>query len=155
MPGWLAGADDVFAELLDTLPWEQRSRRMYDGDVLEPRLTASWNASGGGVPLPPALGDAQRSLSTQYRVDFDSVGFNLYRDGRDSVAWHRDKIPQALVDPIVALVSLGEPRRLLLRPRGGGRSRRYLLSAGDLLVTGGRGPRMSVAFRHSEPVAPV
>ena len=164
--GWLADADDVFAELLHTLPWVQRTRRMYDGDVLEPRLTASWNASGGGVPLPSALAEARRSLSAHYGVVFDSVGFNLYRDGRDSVAWHRDKIPQVLIDPIVVLVSLGEPRRFLLRPRGGGRSRRFQLGRGDLLVTGGRtqrdwehtvpkvavaGPRLSAAFRHSQP----
>jgi alkylated DNA repair dioxygenase AlkB len=94
----------------------------------------------------------------------------LYRNGRDSVAWHRDKLPQSLVDPIVALVSLGEPRRFLLRPRGGGRSHRFQLGAGDLLVTGGRtqrdwehtvpkvaaaGPRISVAFRHSRPASAV
>jgi alkylated DNA repair dioxygenase AlkB len=167
---WLPQADELFAQLLDTLPWEQRTRRMYDGDVLEPRLTASWKASGGGVPLLPALNKARRSLSERYGVAFDSVGFNLYRDGRDSVAWHRDKIPQSIVDPIVALVSLGEPRRLLLRPRGGGRSHRFQLGAGDLLVTGGRtqrdwehtvpkvaaaGPRISVALRHSQPAPAV
>ena len=165
---WLPEADEVFAELLDTLPWAQRTRRMYDGDVLEPRLTASWNPQGADAGLPSPLAEAQRSLSARYGVGFDSVGFNLYRDGHDSVAWHRDKIPQSLVDPIVALVSLGQPRRFLLRPRGGGRSIRFQLGAGDLLVTGGRtqrdwehtvpkvasaGPRISVAFRHSRPAS--
>ena len=103
------------------------------------------------------------SLWTQYGVRFDSVGMNLYRDGADSVAWHRDRIPPEIVDPVVALVSLGEPRTFLLRPQGGGRSRAFKLGQGDLLVTGGQaqrrfehsvpkvktsGPRMSIAFRH-------
>ncbi|HWW53158.1 MAG TPA: alpha-ketoglutarate-dependent dioxygenase AlkB [Acidimicrobiales bacterium] len=167
---WLPEADAVFAELLDTLPWEQRTRRMYDGDVLEPRLTASWKAGGGATPLARGLAEARQCLSAHYGVVFDSVGFNLYRDGRDSVAWHRDKIPQSIVDPIVVLVSLGEPRRLLLRPRGGGSSHRFSLGTGDLLVTGGRtqrdwehtvpkvssaGPRISVAFRHTKPASTV
>jgi alkylated DNA repair dioxygenase AlkB len=88
---------------------------------------------------------------------------NLYRDGRDSVAWHRDRIAKEIEDPIVVLVSLGEPRRFLVRPHGGGRSRAFRLGRGDLLVTGGRfqrewehsvpkvakaGPRISIAFRH-------
>ena len=91
------------------------------------------------------------------------MGFNLYRDGADSVAWHRDRIPPEIVDPVVALVSLGEPRTFLLRPQGGGKSRAFKLGHGDLLVTGGQtqrrfehsvpkvkasGARMSIAFRH-------
>ncbi len=91
------------------------------------------------------------------------MGINLYRDGADSVAWHRDRIPPEIVDPVVALVSLGEPRKFLLRPEGGGRSLAFKLGHGDLLVTGGRtqrrfehsvpkvktaGARMSVVFRH-------
>ncbi len=103
------------------------------------------------------------ALSDHYRVRLDSAGFNLYRDGRDSVAWHRDTIARQIEDPIVALVSLGEPRKLLLRPRGGGPSCPFPLGHGDLLVTGGNaqrtwehavpkvaraGPRISIAFRH-------
>jgi alkylated DNA repair dioxygenase AlkB len=91
------------------------------------------------------------------------VGINLYRDGADSVAWHRDRIPPEIADPVMALVSLGEPRTFLLRPQGGGNSCAFRLGHGDLLVTGGQtqrrfehsvpkvrasGPRMSLAFRH-------
>jgi alkylated DNA repair dioxygenase AlkB len=88
---------------------------------------------------------------------------NLYRGGSDSVAWHRDRIPPEIADPVVALVSLGEPRTFLLRPQGGGNSIAFRLGHGDLLVTGGQtqrrfehsvpkskssGPRISLAFRH-------
>jgi alkylated DNA repair dioxygenase AlkB len=162
-PEWVTGSDRLFEGILATRGWEQRTRRMYDQTVEEPRLTAPWH-SGSGEPLvPPILEEIRRALSERYERDFDSVGFNLYRDGRDSVAWHADKIPQEVQDPIVVLVSLGEARRFLLRPNGGGKSRAFLLGRGDLLVTGGQtqriwehsvpkvaraGPRISIAYRH-------
>jgi len=162
-PGWVSGSESLFQDLVDSLSWGQRTRFLYEQRRLEPRLTASWHA-GSGRPLEPALLEEMRAaLSDRYGVRFDSAGFNLYRDGRDSVAWHRDKIPARIHQPIVALVSLGEPRRFLLRPRGGGRSRPFPLGHGDLLVTGGdaqrtwehsvpkvahAGPRISIAFRH-------
>jgi alkylated DNA repair dioxygenase AlkB len=162
-PGWVSGSDRLFAELLASRRWESRTRRMYDRHVLEPRLTAPWSLASG-APLEPAIVDElRRSLGERYGVVFDSAGFNLYRDGRDGVAWHGDKIVKAIAEPIVPLVSLGEPRTLLLRPRGGGRSRAFRLGRGDLLVTGGTtqrtwqhsvpkvaraGPRISIAFRY-------
>ena len=96
---------------------------MYDRQVDEPRLT-SWQKSDELNPVTHQwLEDARASLSERYGVRFDSVGINLYRDGADSVAWHRDRIPPEIVDPVVALVSLGEPRKFLLRPEGeGGRA---------------------------------
>jgi alkylated DNA repair dioxygenase AlkB len=163
-PGWMSGSDRAFEELLRTVTWSQRRRRMYDRVVDEPRLT-SWQRIDEEtvVVAHQWLEDARSALSEQYEVRFDSLGLNLYRDGADSVAWHRDRIPLEIVDPVVALVSIGEPRTFLLRPHGGGRSRAFRLGHGDLLVTGGQtqrrfehsvpkvkasGPRMSIAFRH-------
>lgn len=161
--GWVRGADRLFEQVLHSRRWAQRSRRMYDQRVREPRLTAPWSLRSG-VPLEPAFLDELRLvLSTRYGVLFDSIGFNLYRDGDDSVAWHSDRILPEIVEPIVALVSLGERRRFLLRPKGGGKSIAFELGRGDLLVTGGRaqrewehsvpklahaGPRISLAFRY-------
>ncbi len=162
-PGWLKGSDLLFAELVETTDWDQRTRKMYDKVVVEPRLTSSWRAESG-EPLDPAiLEQMRRVLSDRYAVEFDSVGLNLYRDGRDSVAWHRDRIKKEVEDPIVVLVSLGDRRKFLVRPYGGGRSKTLMLGRGDLLVTGGKfqrewehsvpkvasaGPRISIAFRH-------
>jgi alkylated DNA repair dioxygenase AlkB len=161
--GWMSGSERAFDELLGEVVWAQRRRWMYDRQVDEPRLT-SWVNLDEQNPLTYRwLDDARVSLSARYGVSFDSVGINLYRDGADSVAWHRDRIPPEIVDPVVALVSLGEPRTFLLRPHGGGRSRAFRLGHGDLLVTGGQtqrrfehsvpkvkasGPRISLAFRH-------
>ena len=162
-PGWVRGSDRLFGEVLETRDWGQRVRRMYDKRVREPRLTAPWGMHSGEPLEPPVLEDMRKALSERYGVEFDSVGFNLYRDGQDSVAWHGDRIRKEIEDPIVVLVSLGEPRRFLLRPKGGGKSRAFLLGKGDLLVTGGKtqrtwehsvpkvakaGPRISLAFRH-------
>lgn len=162
-PGWVAGSDRLFAELLAGVDWGQRSRRIYDHHVLEPRLT-SWWSTGSGLPLEPAVLERMRTvLSARYGVELDSMGLNLYRDGRDSVAWHGDRIARKIAEPVVAIVSVGEPRKFLLRPKGGSRSTTFLLGRGDLLVTGGTtqrtwqhtvpkmaaaGPRISISFRH-------
>ncbi len=162
-PGWVSGSDRLFALVLRTRRWGSRTRWMYDRRVVEPRLTSPWSAADG-VPLEPAIVDEMRvALGDRYGVVFDSAGFNLYRDGRDGVAWHGDKIVKAIAEPVVPLVSLGEPRTFLVRPRGGGRSRAFRLGRGDLLVTGGTtqrtwqhsvpkvaraGPRISIAFRY-------
>ncbi len=162
-PRWVSGAERLFEELLASMGWQQRSRHMYDKRVLEPRLTAHWNAESGEPLEPVLLEEMRKALSAKYERQFDSAGFNLYRDGRDSVAWHADRIAKEIEDPIVSLVSLGEPRKFLLRPKCGGASRAFLPAAGDLLVTGGKtqrtwehsipkvakaGPRISIAFRH-------
>jgi alkylated DNA repair dioxygenase AlkB len=162
-PGWVRGSDHLFEAVLRSRRWGERTRWMYERRVREPRLTAPWSLDSG-APLEPAVLDEIRvALSARYGVLFDSAGFNLYRDGRDSVAWHADRIEKEIVDPVIALVSLGEPRRFLLRPKGGGRSVGLRLGRGDLLVSGGAatrtwehcvpkvasaGPRISVAYRH-------
>ena len=162
-PSWVDGSDGLFDELVNSRDWGQRSRKMYDKTVTEPRLTSLWRAGSGEPLLPEILAEIRDALSDRYGIGFDSVGFNLYRDGNDSVAWHGDRISKDIQEPVVALVSLGEPRRFLLRPRGGGKSSSFMCGAGDLLVTGGRtqrdwehsvpkvanaGPRMSLAYRH-------
>lgn len=162
-PGWVRGSDRLFELVLASRRWGERTRRMYDRRVQEPRLTSPWDLESGTPLEPRVLEEIRLRLSERYGVPFDSVGFNLYRDGRDSVAWHADRIQKEIVDPIVVLVSLGEPRRFLLRPRGGGPSIRFELGRGDLLVTGGStqrtwehsvpkvkhaGARISIAYRH-------
>ena len=162
-PGWVSGSDLLFAELLTRAKWTQRSRRMYDRVVQEPRLTSLWRASSGRPLEPPILERMCTTLSRRYGIELDSMGLNLYRDGRDSVAWHGDRIAKEIAEPIVAIVSVGEARKFLLRPREGRGTRSFMLGRGDLLVTGGAcqrswqhsvpkvaaaGPRISITFRH-------
>lgn len=162
VPGWGHGADEVFGALLERASWRHHTRHMYDNVVDQPRLTASWKTSAGGV-IVPVIGEMRDALSERYGRPFTTGGLNLYRDGRDSVAWHGDRIPADVVDPVVGVASLGHPRTFRLRPKGGGRSIPIVLHSGDLLVTGGAaqrtwqhavlktasaGPRISVTFRH-------
>lgn len=163
-PGWVHGSDALFEQLESSLPWKQRKRFLWGQWRVEPRLTAPWFLDSG-KPLEPAVIEEMRQcLSQRCGVTFDSVGFNLYRDGDDAVAWHRDAIDREVVNPVVVLVSLGEARKFLVRPHGGGASSSFSLGRGDLLITGGTfqrawehtvprvsgraGPRISLAFRH-------
>jgi alkylated DNA repair dioxygenase AlkB len=167
-PGWLAGSAEVFARLMEAVPWRAERRHMYDKVVDVPRLLCFY---GEDQELPdPMLTDAMRALSEHYRAelgeDFRTAGLCLYRDGRDSVDWHGDQFGHGRThDTMVAILSLGTPRALALRPRGGGPSTRYELGHGDLIVMGGScqrtwdhaipkapkvtGPRISVQFRPS------
>ena len=162
---WLPDADDVFAQLVRSVPWRAERREMYDRVVDVPRLVHTYLA---GDALPhPVLDDAREALSDHYAAElgerFRTAGCCYYRDGRDSVAWHGDTIGRGRSqDTMVAIVSLGDPRRLCLRPRGGGDSITVELGHGDLVVMGGScqrtwehavpkvahaGPRISVQFR--------
>jgi len=168
-PGWLAGSGAVFERLSEEagiVPWRAEKRQMYDKVVAVPRLLCFYAED---APLPdPVLTAAREALNAHYGPElgepFRTAGLCLYRDGRDSVAWHGDTIGRGETeDTMVAIVSLGTPRPLLLRPRGGGASLRFELGHGDLLVMGGScqrtwehavpktsrlvGPRISVQFR--------
>ena len=162
---WLCDPDAVFSALVDRVPWRAERREMYDAVVDVPRLVHTYLAAD---PLPhPALTQARASLSEHYLPElgepFVTAGCCYYRDGRDSVAWHGDTIGRGrTADTMVAIVSVGDPRRLLLRPRGGGASIALTMGHGDLVVMGGScqrtwehavpkvahaGPRISVQYR--------
>ena len=125
LPGWLAGADALFERLVAGVPWRAERRRMYDRVVSVPRLVSFYDED---EPLPdPILSQARAALCDHYGAElgepFRTAGLCYYRDGRDSVAWHGDTIGRGSTeDTMVAILSVGAPRALLLRPRGGGRS---------------------------------
>jgi len=163
-PGWLSGSDQVYGELVARLPFRQRTGvKMYDQIVDEPRLSAWWRVEDETPEPMPILREIRLSLTERYDEPFDSIGFNLYRDGRDSVAWHGDRHRRVVTNPVIAIVSVGVPRPLRLRPRGGGRSLGWELGNGDLFVMGGacqhkwehavpkvravNGGRLSITFR--------
>jgi alkylated DNA repair dioxygenase AlkB len=173
--GWLAGSAALFGRLAADVPWRAERRRMYDRTVDVPRLLCFY---GEDAALPdPALDACRDALNAHYTAElgeeFATAGLCFYRDGRDSVAWHGDRIGRgATQDTMVAIVSLGEARPLLLRPAPPALpgdepagTLRYSLGHGDLIVMGGScqrtwehaipksartapaGPRISVQFR--------
>jgi alkylated DNA repair dioxygenase AlkB len=166
LPGWVRGSDAVLPALLHDVDWRAERREMYEREVDVPRLLR-WYGAGEALPHH-VLTEARDRLTAHYAGElgepFVTTGMCLYRTGRDSVAWHGDTTGRSShQDTMVAIVSFGSPRPLLLRPRGGGSSLRFPLGHGDLIVMGGScqrtwehcvpktarpvGPRVSVQYR--------
>ena len=119
VPGWVTGSDALFGAVLAAGTWGQPSMMMYDERVTQPRLSTSWGL--GDLPADLSLLRAMgASLSARYRTALTRISANLYRDGRDSVAWHGDRIARDLPTATIAVVSLGHRRTFRLRPRAGG-----------------------------------
>jgi alkylated DNA repair dioxygenase AlkB len=159
LPGWVSGHEALFDHLEETTRWRSERRVMYQRRVDVPRLVAGLPGDGAGHPVLEAM---RFALSERYREPLVKVSLALYRDGRDSVAFHGDTTARDLPEALVATVSLGAPRGLQLRPAAGGESIVFRLGQGDLLVMGGScqrtwrhgipkvaeaGPRIAVMFR--------
>jgi alkylated DNA repair dioxygenase AlkB len=159
VPDAVAGHEQLFEHVREHTVWEARRRQMYEREVAVPRLLAQEVAPHG------LWGQLQERLASRTGWWLDRVTAAYYRDGRDSVAWHGDRMGELRRDCVMAIVSLGAPRRFLLRPAGGGPSRCLPLRGGDLLVLGGSiherfdhsvpkerhaGPRIAVMFRPTQ-----
>jgi len=145
LPGWLEGHETLLDQLWATTQWQSHRRHMYERMVDVPRLVATLPENGPGHPIVTDMADA---LSAHYFRDLFDVSLAAYRDGRDSVAFHGDRLGIDRADAIVAIVSLGFPRRFLLRPAGGGSSRAFNLGRGDLIVMGGS---CQLTWEHAVP----
>ena len=143
VPGWVEGADALLTTVLSVAPWSENERPMYDKVVVEPRLT-----TGLWFDPPAPIGEMADCLSERFESDLCKVSANLYRDGRDSVAWHGDRVGRARGDTVVVILSLGSTRRFLLRPAAGGESVRLNPAPGDLVVLGGTA---QTTWQHSIP----
>lgn len=157
-PMWLSGDENLFTSLVDQAEWSQPVVRMYDREVLTPRLVA--RIQPGIHPVIPEIID---SLSERYEIRLDQVSAGWYRDGNDSVAYHGDRIARERPRSTVATVSLGAARRFLIRRKEGGPATSFSLGHGDLVVMGGSSqrtwehavpkvrsadPRIALMFRH-------
>lgn len=167
-PDWLGGADELFEQLRAEVPWRRGRRWMYERMVDDPRLSKHYPP---GAALPHrVLGEIRSQLSLRYGTPFGSVVLNYYRDGRDSVAFHRDRELRWLEDTLVAIVTLGSTRPFCMRPLGHGRAQKFLLHSGELFVMGGScqldwehsvpkvasaGPRISISLRWSAGQGPL
>lgn len=145
LPHWLGGHEAVYRDLVASADWKQGRRLMYHRTVNVPRLTAPAPTRGASAQL---LLDLSAALTGQYGVDFQGTTLACYRDGKDSVAPHGDRIGRLCDDTVIAIVSVGAPRRFLLHPVAGGRSVTFSPGWGDLLVMGGSCQR---TWLHSVP----
>jgi alkylated DNA repair dioxygenase AlkB len=139
LPGWVQGSDEVLDVLLGDIGWRADRRQMYEREVAVPRLLRWY---GGEEALPhPLLTEAREALTGHYGSDlgepFVSAGMCLYRDGRDSVAWHGDR-PCGDGPQPVGVVDDSEGAPVSGRPVPG--------RLGDLRGPPCRGPRSGVPF---------
>lgn len=174
-PGFLENADGIFGQLREELAWRQDTIRLYGKPVLIPRLNAWYGDPDAhyqysGLPLPPlpwtpTLLAIRHQLQQFLQTGFNSVLANLYRDQRDSVAWHADDEPELGREPLIASISLGAERRFSMRHRFKRSlpTRHIDLESGSLLVMAGPtqahwhhqvaksrrpiGPRINLTFR--------
>ena len=157
----ITDTEPLFETLRNTATWRSQRRTMYDRIVDVPRLLGSFEGD-----VPPIVRQLRCVLDDYYSAHFDRLSLARYRDGNDSVAWHGDRIGIHKPWSVVAIASLGGSRRFLVRPSGGGKSLRFDLGSGDLLVMGGdaqqtfehcvpkmrhAAPRIALMFRHSGP----
>jgi alkylated DNA repair dioxygenase AlkB len=153
-----------FTELRDGVKWRAERRMMYDREVDVPRLIGHFRLESPSGFTPGAILDAARRVGDYLDVLFNSVGLNLYRDGRDSVAPHNDHLNEIRKGSPIALVSLGATRRMTIRAKAEPRQAIHVdLDSGSLLVmdymtqlhythgvpktTDSVGARISLAFR--------
>jgi alkylated DNA repair dioxygenase AlkB len=148
-PAWIAADEpnEILHALRNELAWEQREIVLFGRRILQPRLIA-WAGEVGyrysGQTLEPRaftpiVQQLLARVRDRARVPFNHVLVNRYRSGSDSMGFHADDEPELGPDPVVATVSLGVPRRLVLKPRRGSRRERYVfdLGHGSLLIMGG------------------
>lgn len=150
--GCVDGHERLFATLRERIRWQGASRVMYERVVDVPRLLGELD---DGAEMPAVLRDLQVALERRYGAKLPSVGFALYRGGADSVAWHRDRGLRDMRSSVSAILSLGAPRKFMLRPLGGGPSRTIQVGWGDVVVLGGECQRTwehcVPKARHAEP----
>jgi alkylated DNA repair dioxygenase AlkB len=162
LPADVAGT--WFDEVRDGVAWAAQRRWMYDREVDVPRLVGHFRLCPQAAEVPAVIRAAAQRVIAATRVRFNSVGLNLYRDGRDSVAPHNDDLAELARGYPIALLSLGAGRRMTIRAKAKpGRVLRVDLAAGSLLVMSYEtqrhythaipktsepvGPRISLAFR--------
>jgi alkylated DNA repair dioxygenase AlkB len=131
---------------MDQAEWQQRSRWMYTRMVTEPRLTAEYPVIADAPQ--PVLRYLARVLSGHYARPYTRLWMNWYRDNADGTGWHADRPANKLDEAVIPVLSLGAPRRFLIRPAGGGPSKAIAVHGGDLIVMGGRCQK---DYQHSVP----
>ena len=163
-------ADQFFSVFLETTPWQQRTRQLYDKTVLDPRLTA-WYGGPNGLEWTEELLRVKALVEAESKTRFNRVLLNYYRDGNDSVAWHSDTLPADGKHHAIASVTFGDTRLFKIRHK----TRKDIaqlhipLTHGSFLLMGetmqdhyehhvpktsrGVGPRINLTFRISTDAA--
>ncbi|MGA1362036.1 MAG: alpha-ketoglutarate-dependent dioxygenase AlkB family protein [Ilumatobacteraceae bacterium] len=177
---WVLGDrswEEVMGRLVDDIPWEAHTIKMFGKEYPQPRLVAWYGDPGSEYsysglkmnvrPWIPPIVDLKAIAESHAGVVFNSVLVNLYRDGNDKVGWHRDNEPELGGTPTIASMSLGAPRRFKFRHLSSGEQVEAVLNPGSLVVMSGlsqtcwehevprqaavKEPRINLTFRQVRP----
>ncbi|WP_299198738.1 alpha-ketoglutarate-dependent dioxygenase AlkB [uncultured Amphritea sp.] len=150
----------LYQTLEQTLNWHQAEIRMFGRMVSIPRLQCFQGEPGiryrySGLtlqtePWHPLIQQLKRRVESLANQHFNTVLINYYRDGKDSMGWHSDDEPELGRNPVIASLSLGQPRRFLLRHRVDKAipQQELLLNSGSLLIMAGQ---LQHYWHHSVP----
>jgi alkylated DNA repair dioxygenase AlkB len=118
-------ADFFLEKLKDSLIWNQEPIRIFGKLVMQPRLTALYGEPGrpygySGIQMEPNAWTSEllemKAAIERFTDDrFTHVLCNYYRDGNDSIGWHRDNEAVLGKNPSIASVSLGATRIFQVR----------------------------------------
>ena len=165
-------SDSYFRALKDSTPWQQRTRKMYDKWVPDPRLTA-WYGGPNGLDWTPTLLAIKARIEVESGIVFNRVLLNFYRDGNDSVAWHSDTLPADGKHHPIASVTFGATRVFKVRAKANKKMHPLdiPLTHGSFLLMDASmqdlyehhipktskpvGPRINLTFRISDSTKPV
>jgi alkylated DNA repair dioxygenase AlkB len=163
-PRWLEDgeADALCAALWSATPWEQSEITIAGRRLRIPRHNAWYGDPGAAYgysgtrlarnPWTPRLAALRDRVQRATGARFNSALLNCYRSGADSVDWHSDDEPELGPAPVIAVLSLGAPRRFELRHRTRpGLRRRLDLGGGSLLLMAGP---MQAHWQHRIPKQP-
>jgi alkylated DNA repair dioxygenase AlkB len=123
----LADHQALLQELIDDTPWQQQDITVFGKTWPQPRLVAwygdpeaSYSYSGlvqQPLPWTDRLNELRERVEQLAGHSFNSVLLNYYRDGSDSMGMHADDEPELGPEPVIASLSLGQPRPLRFRHR--------------------------------------
>lgn len=167
-------ADGLLRRLCVEVPWRREHVLLFGRRRAVPRLVAWCGEPGVNYRYAgtdhrcdgwfPLLAELRERLRVEAGFDSNLVLLNRYRDGTDTMGWHRDDEPG--LQARVASLSIGSPRRFLLRAPGAPRSVALTLAHGSLLLFDGRlrhalprtrrqvGERVNLTFRRVAAGAP-
>lgn len=114
-------ADCYYNTFLNHTQWREYQMEIFDKTVTAPRMIAWYEdkdnagADQDGPDWTPELLAIRKKVEQETGLAFNAVLLNLYRNGKDGVAWHSDHTDKSGPDPIIASVSFGETRMFRLR----------------------------------------
>lgn len=114
-------AAQLFAQLQEEVAWKQEPIVLFGKQVMQPRLTALYGDPNktycySGITMQPhawtnALLFIKQQVEGIAQQNFTTALLNYYRNGQDSMGWHRDNEPSLGKQPCIASVSLGATRK--------------------------------------------